>query len=387
MDGKNDLSPELDLDIVPTPCFVLDEEALRRNLSILSTVQENTGCKILLAVKGFAMFHVFPLIREILHGICASSPHEAMLGREEFNREVHAHAAAFSDSDIMTLVKISDHIVLNSFSQWHRFKPLIQQADRAIKCGIRLNPEHSEGHTPIYDPCRAGSRLGVCKSQFEADALDGISGFLFHSLCEQNADVLQRTLAAVEDKFGEYIHAMEWMNFGGGHHITRKDYDIERLCRIIQDFKERYNVNIYLEPGEAVALNAGVLVASVLDIIHNDMNIAILDTSAATHMPDVLEMPYRPEIVGAGKPGEKPHTYRLGGPSCLAGDVIGDYSFDRPLEVGSKLVFLDMAHYTMVKTTTFNGIQLPSLAVYRPESREFSVIREFGYMDYKSRLS
>lgn len=378
---------DLDLDQVPTPCFVVDESLLKRNLNILDDVQKKSGCKILLAIKGFAMFHVFPLIRETLHGVCASSPHEAILGREEFGREVHACAAAFSESDIKELMPLCDHITFNSFSQWKRFKSLVTGTKNPIRLGIRVNPEHSETDTPIYDPCGYASRLGVSIDQFDPHSLDGISGLLFHTLCEKNVDALERTLLVFEKKFGTFLPRMEWVNFGGGHHITRKDYDTDRLIKIIRDFKKRYDLSVYLEPGEAVALNTGVLVASVLDVIHNKMDIAILDTSAATHMPDVIEMPYRPHIVKSGTPDEKPYTYRLGGPSCLAGDIIGDYSFDRPLKPGDKLIFTDMAHYSMVKTTTFNGIKLPSIALFRPENKEFKVIREFGYLDYKSRLS
>jgi carboxynorspermidine decarboxylase len=377
----------LDLEKVPTPCFVVDTEALRRNLSILDSVQQRTGCRILLALKGFAMIRVFPLLRQTLWGVCASGPHEARLGREAFGGEVHACAAAFSPSDIDQLIDLVDHLVFNSFSQWRRFRARVEAAPRPISCGIRINPEHSEGAVPIYDPCAPGSRLGVPRRHFDSDALEGISGLLFHTLCEQNADALERTLERVETAFGDVLGRMRWVNFGGGHHITRPDYDIDRLCGIVDRFQNRYGARIYLEPGEAVALNAGILVASVLDIIHNDTPIAILDTSACTHMPDVLEMPYRPDILGAGSPGEKPFTYRLGGLSCLAGDVIGDYAFDTPLEIGSKLVFLDMAHYTMVKTTTFNGVNLPGIALWDPRGEGFEMVRTFGYTDYKDRLS
>ncbi len=370
-----------------TPCFVLDEAALKRNLAILASVQDRTGCKILLALKGFSMFSVFPLIRKTLFGVCASSPHEARLGREEFGGEVHTFAAAYSDNDMRQILAVSDHIVFNSFTQWERFRPMVQKSNRLISCGIRVNPAHSEVEIPIYDPCAPCSRLGVLKNQFAGRSLAGISGLHFHTLCEKNSDALERTLATFEDQFKELIPQMQWINFGGGHHITRPDYDVDRLCRLVSDFKSKYDKEVYLEPGEAVALNAGYLVATVLDIVHNEMDIAILDTSAATHMPDVLEMPYRPEIIGAGQPGEKPHTYRLAGLSCLAGDVIGDYAFDRPLAPGDKLVFCDMAHYSMVKTNTFNGIQLPSIAIYKPETDNFSIIREFGYADFKGRLS
>ena len=378
---------ELDLERVPTPCFVLDDAALKRNLKILASVKERTGCKILLALKGFAMFSMFPLIRQTLDGICASSPHEARLGREEFNREVHTFAAAYSPSDMDQIITLSDHITFNSFNQWKRFQPMIVTSGRRISCGIRVNPAHSEVEVPIYDPCAPCSRLGVLLEQFEGQSLDGISGLHFHTLCEKNSDSLMRTLAVFEKKFGQYIPKMKWINFGGGHHITRQDYDVDLLCDLVSGFKKTYGTDIYLEPGEAVALNAGILVASVLDIVKNEMDIAILDTSAATHMPDVLEMPYRPEIVGAGQTNEKLHTYRLAGLSCLAGDIIGDYSFNRPLKIGDKLVFCDMAHYSMVKTNTFNGIQLPSIAIYKADTDEFSIIREFGYEDFKSRLS
>ena len=377
----------LNLDRVPTPCFVLDEAALKRNLSVLASVQDRTGCKILLALKGFAMFSVFPLIRKTLFGVCASSPHEARLGREEFGREVHTFAAAYSDKDIRQILAVSDHVVFNSFAQWERFRPMVRASDRPVSCGIRVNPAHSEVEIPIYDPCAPCSRLGVLREQFEGQSLEGIAGLHFHTLCEKNSDALERTLERFEDQFKEYIPQMKWINFGGGHHITRPDYDVDRLCRLVSDFKSKYGKVVYLEPGEAVALNAGYLVGSVLDIVHNEMDIAILDTSAATHMPDVLEMPYRPDIIGAGQPGEKSHTYRLAGLSCLAGDIIGDYSFDRPLAPGEKLVFCDMAHYSMVKTNTFNGIQLPSIAIYQPETDNFSIIREFGYGDFKGRLS
>ena len=385
MDRNNPLG--LDLDRVSTPCFVVDVRALKRNLAVLQDVQDRTGCRILLALKGFAMFHVFPLLRQTLRGVCASSPHEARLGREEFKREVHAFAAAYSEAHMRSLVRYSDVIVFNSFTQWQRFKSMVQNAPAPIRCGIRVNPEHSEGKVPLYDPCAVGSRLGVRREQFESRDLTGISGLHFHTLCEHNADALARTLVVFEEKFDTFLPAMEWVNFGGGHHITRADYDVDLLCRLIREFTARHSLRVYLEPGEAVALNAGILVATVLDVVQNDMPIAILDVSVPTHMPDVLEMPYRPEVAGAGKPGEKAYTYRLAGLSCLAGDVAGEYSFDCPLGVGQKLAFLDMAHYSMVKTTTFNGVALPSIALYDSETDSYEVVREFGYEDYRSRLS
>jgi carboxynorspermidine decarboxylase len=385
MDRNNPLS--LDLDRISTPCFVVDSGALNRNLATLQQVQDRTGCKILLALKGFAMFRVFPLLRETLQGVCASSPHEARLGREEFGREVHSFAAAYNEAHLTSLLKYSDVIVFNSFSQWQEFRPLVQNTPRPIRCGIRVNPEHSEGRVPLYDPCAPGSRLGVRRAQFPGEDLSGISGLHFHTLCEHNVDALERTLAVFEEKFGEFLGDMTWVNFGGGHHITRADYDVDRLCRLILDFTSRYPIQVYLEPGEAVALNAGILAATVLDIVQNDMPIAILDVSVPCHMPDVLEMPYRPEVAGGGMPGEKAHTYRLAGLSCLAGDVAGEYSFDRPLCRGEKLAFLDMAHYTMVKTTTFNGVGLPAIALYDPNTDTLEMVKAFGYTDYRNRLS
>jgi carboxynorspermidine decarboxylase len=373
---------------LPSPCFVVDESLIEKNLDILNMVQKRTGAKILLALKAFAMFSLFPLIRPVLKGTCASGLHEARLGREEFGKEVHVFSPAYSDSEMEELVKYADHIVFNSFHQYRRFRSLILNSKKSIQTGIRINPEHSEGTVPIYDPCAAGSRLGVRREQFEPEFLEGISGLHFHTLCQQNADALDRTLQVVEQKFGNYIRQMKWLNFGGGHHITRHDYDINSLCRSIDRITHQYDVQVYLEPGEAVALNAGLLIATVLDTVTTaDMPVAILDISATCHMPDVLEMPYRPEIIGAGIPGEKKWTCRLGGKSCLAGDVIGEYSFDDPLKPGDRVAFLDMAIYSMVKTTTFNGVNLPSIARYRPESDELTVARQFGFIEYKTRLS
>ena len=385
MDRDNPL--DLDLEKTPTPCFVMDERRLRENLNVLEEVRNRTGCRILLALKAFAMFSVFPLLRETLHGVCASSPHEARLGREEFGREVHTFQAAYSEAQMDEVMRYSDVVVLNSFSQWRRFKPTLINASKRILCGIRVNPEHSEGRVPIYDPCAKGSRLGVRRTQFEGEDLAGISGLHFHTLCEHNVDALERTLKVFEEKFGALMDGMTWVNFGGGHHITRADYDVHRLCGLITEFKDRYPLQVYLEPGEAVALNAGVLVTTIQDIVQSDMPVAIMDISVPCHMPDVLEMPYRPEVAGAGLPGEKVHTYRLAGLSCLAGDVAGEYSFDRPLCVGDRLAFLDMAHYTMVKTTTFNGVGLPSIAIYHHETDTVEVIKNFGYDDFRNRLS
>ena len=376
----------LDLSVVPTPCYVCDESLLERNLQTLDVVQRRTGCTILLALKGFAMWSAFPLVRRYLKGVAASSPHEAQLGAEEFSGEVHAYAPAYSDAEFEVIARYADHICFNSVSQWKHFKPRVSQMSKSPACALRVNPEHSEVEVKLYDPCAPGSRLGVTRKQLEGVNLEGLSGLHFHTLCEKNADALERTLPAVESKFSKYLEQVSWVNFGGGHHITRPGYDTDLLCRLIEDFRRRHDVEVYLEPGEAIALNTGVLVASVLDIVQNENPIAILDTSATAHMPDVLEMPYRPKIEGAGEPGEFAYTYRLGGLTCLAGDVVGDYSFPQPLQIGSKLVFGDMIHYTMVKTTTFNGVRLPSIALYNPATG-LRVVREFGYEDYRDRLS
>ncbi len=377
----------MDLTHAPSPCYVIDMGKLKANLEILKRVQEESGCKILLALKGFATFSTFPLIRKYLVGVTASSVSEAMLGYHEFKRDVHVYAPAYSQSDIDQILPIANHITFNSFSQYHRYKKQIQNPEYNPETAIRINPEYSEIEVALYDPCAPNSRLGTTLKEFEKNDLSGISGLHFHTMCEQNADTLVNTLNIVEEKFGKYFEDIKWINFGGGHHISRPDYDVNLLINILKDFKMRHNLEIFLEPGEAIALNTGVLVAEVLDIVNNGMQIAILDTSATAHMPDVLEMPYRAEIIGAGKPGEKEHTIRLGGLTCLAGDIIGDYSFDKPLKIGDRLVFEDMAHYTMVKNNTFNGVNLPSIALWHPENEELEVVRSFTYEDYRNRLS
>ena len=376
---------------VATPAFVIDEGLLADNLTVLGRVKARTGCRILLALKCFAMYRVFPQLAEVLDGVCCSSPHEARLGREEFGREVHSFAAAYSAADIEDLALTSDHLVFNSFAQKDRFMPLARQraaaAGRRLEFGLRINPEHSEGAVPLYDPCAPGSRLGIRRADFRTDRLDGISGLHWHNLCEQDADCLERTVAAVEHAFGDVLPRMAYVNFGGGHHITRPGYDLDLLVSIVNRFRERWGVQVYLEPGEAVALNAGYLVATVLDVVNADLPEAIIDASVPAHMPDVLEMPYRPHIIGAGEPGEKGWTCRIGGLSCLAGDVAGEYSFDRPLVAGDRLVFTDMAIYTMVKTNTFNGVQLPAIVLYHPDEDRLETVRRFGYEDFKTRLS
>ncbi|KAA0893371.1 carboxynorspermidine decarboxylase [Oryzomonas rubra] len=375
------------LKLAPSPAYVVDLGRLRHNLAILDEVQKRSGAKILMAMKAFSMWSVFPIIRETLQGVCASSPWEARLGREEFGREVHSFAAAFKEKDVVELLSISNHLVFNSFNQLERFRLLWEKERGRVSVGLRVNPEHSEGHTPIYDPCAPASRLGIPRAEFEGRSLAGVEGLHFHTLCEQLFEPLERTARAFEEKFGEFLPRMKWLNLGGGHHITREGYDIDALVELVTYFREKYDLEVYLEPGEAIAIGTGILVGEVLDVVHNELDIAILDVSATCHMPDTLEMPYRPDIEGGFTPAEKAHTYRLGGPSCLAGDIIGDWSFDRPLHVGDRLAFLDMAHYTMVKTTTFNGIQHPAICTYEPQTGELRVVRSFGYEDFKSRLS
>lgn len=378
---------DIDISKLPTPCYIVDERLLVKNLEILDSVQKRTGCKILLAQKGFSMHAVYPLIGKYLQGVTSSSLFEARLGYEKMGKEVHVYAPAYIEEEFDELMKYSDHIVFNSFHQWEKYKDKVRNyPGKKIECGIRINPEYSEQDHAIYDPCSSFSRLGVTLKNFRPEELDGIDGLHFHTLCEQNSDSLERTAKVVDEKFGEFIKGMKWLNFGGGHHITRPDYDIETLVNTINYFQDKYGVQVYLEPGEAVALNTGYLVGKVLDIVDNEMNIAILDTSAACHMPDVLEMPYRPNIINAGKPGENQYTYRLGGHTCLAGDIIGDYSFKNPLKPGDRLVFCDMAHYTMVKNNTFNGVNLPAIALYT-EKGGIKVVKEFHFSDFETRLS
>ncbi|SMC10007.1 carboxynorspermidine decarboxylase [Nitratiruptor tergarcus] len=372
------------LDQIPTPCYVCEEALLERNLQILDDVQKRGGAKIILALKGFAMWSTFELAKKYLYGATASGLWEAKLAFEEFGKEVHTYSPAFKEDEIELIAKMSDHIIFNSINQLKRYKEIVKKTNPQISIGVRVNPEYSAAPVDLYNPCGAFSRLGIIKSEFVWD--DTIEGLHFHALCEESAESLQDVLQAFEEKFGTYIPHCKWVNFGGGHHITKDDYNKELLIAIIKDFKKRYNVEVYLEPGEAVGWQTGPLVASVVDIIHNGMDIAILDTSAEAHMPDVLAMPYRPQIRYAGEPGKKKYTYRLGGNSCLAGDIIGDYSFDAPLQIGQKIIFEDMIHYTFVKNTTFNGIRLPSLAILR-KNNQLDIIKRFDYCDYKHRLS
>lgn len=367
-----------------TPCFLIDESRVLHNLKILKEVSTETGCKILLAQKAFSMYSAYPLISEYLDGTTASGLYEARLGYEHFGKETHVYSPAYREDCFDEILQYADDIVFNSPNQVEKFGHLAKAKGKSI--GLRINPECStqEGHE-IYDPCASGSRLGTTLVQFDESLLQLLDGLHFHTLCEQNADALEATVAAVEEKFGVYLHRMKWLNLGGGHHITRDDYDVRRLKRIIRHLQDTYHVQVYLEPGEAVVLNSGFLITRVLEIIENQIRIAILDTSAACHMPDVLEMPYRPPLKNSGEPDEYSYTYRLGGPTCLAGDIIGDYSFKEPLKEGDELVFEDMALYTMVKTNTFNGMPLPDI-VWKDLAGKCTTIRKFGYEDFKSRL-
>lgn len=384
-----------------TPCYVIQEEKLKENLQILKDLRERTGCRILLAQKAFSMYSVYPLIGEYLDGTTASGLYEARLGYEEMGRENHIFSPAYREEEMEEILKYCGHVVFNSPAQLKKYRERAKQAGRSI--GLRVNPERStqEGHA-IYDPCAPFSRLGTTAEQFRRELTDeeirSLDGIHFHTLCEQNADALAETLEAVEEKFGDYLYHMKWVNFGGGHHITRKDYDRALLEKCIRHVKETYDVEVYLEPGEAVALDAGILLTQVLEIVENGMKIAILDTSAACHMPDVLEMPYRPPLKDAGEPekgeaegapargtADRPYVYRLAGPTCLAGDVIGDYTFRQQLQPGDRLEFRDMAIYTMVKNNTFNGMKLPDIILER-ENGDCQAIRKFGYEDFRCRL-
>jgi carboxynorspermidine decarboxylase len=377
----------LDVSQIPTPCYVCEEELLEHNLKLLKHVSDSSGAKVILALKGFAMWSTFELVGEYLHGCTASGLHEAKLAFEKMGKEVHTYSPAFKEEDIDEIARISDHIVFNSPTQLQRFKNRVKAVNPDISISIRVNPEYSSSPVDLYNPCGAYSRLGTTLRNFDPEVLKDIDGFNFHALCEQNVDALEGVLEAFEDHFGQYIKGLKYVNFGGGHHITRSDYDVERLIEVIKAFRKKHDgIAVYLEPGEAVGWKTGPLVASVLDIMHNGMDIAILDTSAEAHMPDTLAMPYRADVRGAGKANEKAYTYRLGGNTCLAGDIMGDYSFDWKLEVGDKIVFEDQIHYTFVKNTTFNGIKLPSLAILRKDGT-LDIIKAFGYEDYKMRLS
>lgn len=377
----------------PSPGFVVHLDLLEQNCRLLSELSQRSGAKILLALKGFACHSTFPLIRRYLSGTTSSGLHEALLAHETFGPEVHVYSVAFKAEEVRQLSRFAHSLVFNSAQQLAKGIAALE-GHRRPELGLRVNPEYSEVDTPLYDPCAPASRLGTTRAALDrslqdlpADFIDQLDGLHFHALCEQDADALEHTADAFEAKFKDLIPKVKWLNFGGGHHITRPGYDVERLIRVVQRFREKYDVDVYLEPGEAVALHTGILNVSVVDLIEaNGQAIAILDSSATCHMPDVLEMPYRPAILGGGQPGEFAHSYRLGGMSCLAGDSVGDYSFPEPLKIGQNLVFLDMSHYTMVKTSTFNGVPLPAISLYS-ESKGLQTVRRFGYADYRDRLS
>ena len=373
------------IDQVPTPAYVIDEAKLVHNLEILKSVQDRTGCKVLLAQKAFSMYATYPLISQYLAGTTASGLYEAKLGREEFGGEVHVFAPAFKDADLEEILEIADHTVFNSERQLRKHIDKCRAA--GVSIGLRINPECStQGDHALYDPCAVGSRFGVRIDQFSEDLLDLVDGLHFHTLCEQNSDDLKTTLEAVEAKFGPYLHRIKWLNMGGGHHVTREDYDLDLLISSIQEIQEKYGLEVYIEPGEAIALNAGYLVTEVLDIVENGIETLVLDASATCHMPDVLEMPYRPPLRHGFEAGEKTYTYRLSSNTCLTGDIIGDYSFEKPVEIGDKLYFEDMAIYSFVKNNTFNGIGLPSL-VLMDKTGDCRIVKSFGYEDFKWRLS
>jgi len=371
---------------IQTPYYICYEELLENNLKLLDYVQKQSGAKVILALKGFAMWGTFPLVSKYLQGCTASGLHEAKLAREEFGKEVHTYSPAYKDEDINEIAKISDHVVFNSPNQLFKYAKKVKNINPKVSLSLRINPEYSASPKEIYNPCGIYSRLGTTLANFDEEVLKYIDGLNFHALCEQGADELEDVLNAFEEKFSNYFKGLKYINFGGGHHITKKGYDVEKLIRIIKDFKVKYDVDVYLEPGEAVGWETGVLVSSVLDIVYNGMDIAILDTSAEAHMPDTLAMPYRADVKDAGDVGEKKYTYKLAGNTCLAGDIMGDYSFDKPLEIGDKVIFLDQIHYTFVKNTTFNGIKLPSLVIERKEAKT-EIIKKFSYGDYKNRLS
>lgn len=374
------------LENIKTPCYICEEELLENNLKLLDYVQKRSGAKIILALKGFAMWSTFPLVREYLQGCTASGLHEAKLALEKFGKEVHTYSPAYKDEDIDEIAKISDHVVFNSPSQLFKYISRVKKVNLDASISLRINPEYSASPKEIYNPCGIYSRLGTTLANFDEEVLKYIDGLNFHALCEQGADELEDVLKAFEEKFSKYFKGLKYINFGGGHHITKKGYDVEKLIRIIKEFKAKYEVEVYLEPGEAVGWETGVLVSSILDIVDNGMKIAILDTSAEAHMPDTLAMPYRADVRDSGLAGEKEFTYRFGGNTCLAGDIMGDYSFDKPLKIGDKIIFEDQIHYTFVKNTTFNGIKLPSLMIKR-KNNSLQMIKEFGYEEYKNRLS
>ncbi len=382
------MNKQANLDNIKTPCYVCEEELLEHNLKVLQSIQDESGAKIILALKGFAMYSTFDMVAKYLKGCTASGLYEAKLAYEEFKqdeREIHTYSVAFKDEEIEDIAKISDYLVFNSIDQLKKFKDKALHVNKNISISLRVNPEFSLAPVDLYNPCGLYSRLGVTIENFDESVLPFIDGLNFHALCEENAQGLESVLKAFEAKFGKYISSLKYVNFGGGHHITKKGYDVQKLISLIQDFKHRHNnIDVYLEPGEAVGWQSGYLIATVLDIVHNGIDIAILDTSAEAHMPDTLSMPYKAQV--RGSEDNNPHRYRLAGNTCLAGDIMGDYAFKQPLHVGDKIIFEDQIHYTFVKNTTFNGVKLPSLAILR-KNKKLDIIKEFGYQEYKNRLS
>ena len=371
---------------LPSPCWLLKEDKLLHNLNLIASITQQSGAKVLLALKGYALWRSFDSCKPYLDGCCASGLHEAKLAHETFGKEVHTYSPAFKAEEIEEIASLSHHMVFNSPLQFKQYAPKAKAINPTLSLGLRVNPEYSEAPKESYNPCGIYSRLGTTLANFDESILTQCEGLHFHALCEESAEALESVLEHFEAKFGKYISQMKWINFGGGHHITRKGYDVEKLIALIQAFKTKYHVEVYLEPGEAIGWQTGHLVTTVLDIVHNGIDIAILDSSAEAHMPDTILMPYRADVAGAGEAGEKAYTYRLAGNTCLAGDIMGDYSFDKPLKVGDRVLFCDQMHYTMVKATTFNGIKLPSIAIQKSDG-SIEVVREFGYEDFKHRLS
>ncbi|SDK37733.1 carboxynorspermidine decarboxylase [Catalinimonas alkaloidigena] len=379
--------PTVDFQAIPSACFVLEEKRLRENLELIKFVQEESGAQIILALKGFAMFGAFPLIRKYLSGTASSGLYEARLGYEEFGGEVHCFSTAYFEDEFEDILRYSDHLSFNSLNQWERFKPRVQHASKKISCAIRINPEYAEVTTDLYNPCIPGSRLGQTAPHFGDQLPEGIEGLHFHTLCESDSYALERTLAAIEDRFGKLLHQAKWVNMGGGHLMTREGYDVAHLIRVLKQFQEKYDVKVILEPGAAIAWQTGYLVTTVQDIFDSQgIQAVIIDASISAHMPDCIEMPYKPKILGAYDAVPTATAYRIGGSTCLAGDYVGDYRFDRPLQIGNRLVFDDMMHYTMVKTTFFNGVRHPSLGIWH-EDGSFELVRKFSYEDYRSKLS
>jgi carboxynorspermidine decarboxylase len=377
----------IDYGKVPSPCYVIDEERFRKNLSLIRHVSYESGAEIILAFKGFAMWGVFPIVKEYVSGAAASSADEARLCFDEICSPAHTYSPVFKDNDFESIIKYSSHITFNSLNQYRKYSNHLQKHSKKISAGLRINPEFSEVSNGLYNPCSPGSRLGVTASDIGEILPEGIEGFHFHVLFESDSYALEKVLEIVESKFGRHFSKIRWINMGGGHLITRKDYDVDHLIRILRKFREKTGLHLILEPGSAFAWETGELIATVEDIVENQgIKTAILDVSFTAHMPDCLEMPYKPKILGANDPVEGKPTYRIGGNSCLSGDVMGDWSFDKELHPGDRIVFLDMIHYTMVKTTTFNGVHHPSIGIWTMDNK-FRLIREFGYEDYKNRLS